>query len=151
MGKAWVLVAVLSAAIVGEGCALNRPEPLYDRVGGEMMISAIVDDFINNAMGDPRVNFTRAGTSAEWQATPENVEMVRGHLVEFIEAAAGGPQEYEGKDMKAAHAGMQITDAQFNAAEQDFKRSLEKYQVGVNETNELMGIIEGTRKDIVGQ
>ncbi len=53
--------------------------------------------------------------------------------------------------MKAAHAGMQITNAQFTAAEEDFKRSLEKYQVGVNETNELMGIIEGTRKDIVGQ
>jgi hemoglobin len=116
-----------------------------------MMVSAIVDDFINNAMGDPRVNFTRAGTSAEWQPTPENVQMVRNHLVQFIEAAAGGPQEYEGKDMKAAHAGMQITDAQFTAAEDDFRRSLEKYQVAANETNALMSIVEGTRKDIVAQ
>lgn len=115
------------------------------------MINAIVDDFLNTAMGDPRVNFARGGTSAEWQPTPDNVQMLRTHLVQFIEAAAGGPQDYEGKDMKSAHAGMHITDSQFNAAEGDFKKSLEKYQVGVNETNELISIIEGTRKDIVGQ
>jgi len=151
MGRFSVWVGTLCATILSASCASNRPEPLYDRVGGEMMISAIVDDFINNAMGDPRVNFTRAGTSAEWQATPDNVQMVRGHLVEFLESAAAGPQEYEGKDMKTAHAGMHITDAQFTAAEDDFRRSLEKYQVGVNETNELMSIIEGTRKDIVAQ
>ncbi len=90
MNKSWVWVGMLCATILATGCASNRPEPLYDRVGGDMMVSAIVDDFINNAMGDPRVNFTRAGTSAEWQPTPENVQMVRNHLVEFTRSGGGG-------------------------------------------------------------
>src|SRR4051794_20023936 len=31
---------------------------LYDRLGGEKSIAAIVEDFVNRAMADPRVNWT---------------------------------------------------------------------------------------------
>src|SRR5436309_15066832 len=35
--------------------------PLYDRLGGEKGVSAIVEDFVNRAMADPRVNWERKG------------------------------------------------------------------------------------------
>src|SRR6476661_3676423 len=31
--------------------------PLYDRLGGEKGVAAIVDDFVNRMLNDPRVNF----------------------------------------------------------------------------------------------
>lgn len=152
MGKTWVVGLVACVAPIlalGTGCQSNRPAPLYDRLGGDMMINAIVEDFLDQVMGDPRVNFTRNGTSAEWTPSPENMSVLKVHLVEFFVAASGGPSDYDGKDMKSAHAGMQITDAQFDAAEQDLKKSLQKFDIAAQEQSELMTIVEGTRSEIV--
>ena len=60
------------------------------------------------------LNFTRAGTGAEWQATPENVDQLKQRLVAFVASASGGPQRYDGEDMRTAHEGMQITNEEFD-------------------------------------
>ncbi|MGD0387721.1 MAG: group 1 truncated hemoglobin [Tepidisphaeraceae bacterium] len=155
MGKSWVAWGVMGlGAVLGmaaSGCQSNAPKPLYDRLGGNMMISVIVEDFVGRAAGDPRVNFTRTGTNAEWQATPENVDKLKVHLTEFFDAATGGSEEYHGRDMHSVHAGMQITNAEFDAIEADLAKSLAKYDVPATETAEVMAIVELTRKDIVEQ
>ncbi|HEX4053649.1 MAG TPA: group 1 truncated hemoglobin [Tepidisphaeraceae bacterium] len=143
------VVGLLSVLAVGFGCASNAPKPLYDRIGGDAMIQVIVEDFVGKAAGDPRVNFTRKGTGQEWDPTPANVGKLKEHLVEFFDAATGGPQEYRGRDMRSVHAGMQITNAQFDAIEVDLQSSLNKFDVPAQERSELMAIVEGTRKDIV--
>ncbi|MGD0462060.1 MAG: group 1 truncated hemoglobin [Tepidisphaeraceae bacterium] len=154
MGKKRVASVVVGASawlalVLGFGCASNAPKPLYDRLGGEQMIQVVVEDFVARAAGDPRVNFTRKGTGQEWNPTPENVEKLKKHLVQFMEAATGGSQEYHGRDMKSVHAGMQITNTEFDAIEADMESSLSKFDVPAQERSEVMAIIEGTRKDIV--
>jgi hemoglobin len=124
-------------------------KPLYDRLGGEPAIKAVVDDFVGRAAGDPKVNFTRKGTGAEWQATPENVAHLKSKLVEFIAMASGGPVKYTGRDMKRAHAGMGITSAEFDALAADLKASLDKFNVPAKEQGELLGAVAGAKKDIV--
>jgi hemoglobin len=131
------------------GCQTNAPKPLYDRLGGQMMIGVIVEDFVGRAAGDPRVNFTRKGTAHAWDPTPDNVDKLKAHLTEFFEAATGGPQSYTGRDMRSVHAGMEITNAQFDAIEADLSKTLAKFDIPAKETSELMAIVEGTRKDIV--
>jgi|SRR5579872_5549104 len=130
-------------------CQSNKPVPLYNRLGGDQMVSAIVDDFIQRAEVDPRVNFTRKGTGAEWKVTPENYEKLRTHLTQFFVAAMGGPDNYEGRDMKSVHAGMHITSAEFDAIKSDLAKSLVKFDTPAKETSEVLAIVEGTRKDIV--
>jgi hemoglobin len=153
MGKSWVVSGVMGLAAVlslaATGCQSNAPVPLYDRLGGNVMISAVVEDFVGRAAGDPRVNFTRKGTSAEWKATPENVDKLKVHLTEFLAAATGGSEEYEGRDMRSVHAGMQISNGEFDAIKADLAKSLAKYDVPAKETAEVLAIVEGTRKDIV--
>ncbi len=140
---------LLGIMVAGFGCALNAPKPLYDRIGGDAMIQVIVEDWVGEAMGDPRVNFTRKGTDAQWDPTPENVGKLKEHLVEFFDAASGGPQEYGGRDIRSVHTGMQITNAQFDAIEIDLQTSMTKFNVPGQERSEMMAIVEGTRKDIV--
>ena len=41
---------------------------------------------------------------------------LRAHQRSFLLAALGGPDLYSGRDMKEAHAGLAITDAQFDLA-----------------------------------
>ena len=73
------------------------------------------------------------------------------HMVQFFSLATGGPPRYEGKEMKAAHAGMQIENSQFDAAVGDLKASLDRLQVGEKEQKQLLAIVESTRPQVVTQ
>jgi hemoglobin len=122
---------------------------LFDRLGREPAIKAVVDDFVGRAASDPKVNFTRKGTSMEWEATPANVEHLKMRLVEFVAMASGGPQKYMGRSMQSAHRGMNISNAEFDAIAADLKASLDHFKVPAREQAELLAAVEGTRKDIV--
>ena len=122
---------------------------LYERLGGEDALTAVVDDFVARTASNPKVNFTRKGTPQEWNATPENVAKLKRRLVTFIAEATGGPKKYDGKDMKSAHAGMQITSAEFDALAADLAASLDKFKVPAKEKNELMAIAASTKGAMV--
>jgi hemoglobin len=133
---------------------------LFDRLGGEKGITAIVDDFTPRVLQDPRVNWERTGVNsgfslrrkdpaATWNATDENVKVLKKHLVQFIILATGGPPQYEGKNLKSSHAGMKIGNAEFDAVLGDLKASLDRLQIPNREQKELLSIIESTRPLIV--
>jgi len=124
---------------------------LYERLGGEPAIRAVVDDFVAYAAPDPAVNFTRKGHPNEWQPTDANVAKLKRHLVQFIAKAAGGPQTYEGRDMVTVHTGMGITNEEFNAAAGDLKKALDKNNVPSNLQDELIAVVETTRAQIVNK
>ena len=144
MGRSLGVWGMVGVCLLLTACQSNAPVPLYQRIGGDVMISAIVEDWIGQAASDPRVNFTRKGTAQEWIATPENVDKLKGHLIEYFEAATGGAQEYHGRDLRSVHANMGITNAEFDAIEADLAKSLAKYDVPARETSEMMALVEGT-------
>ena len=89
-----------------KGAQAEGPKSLYERLGGEAGMIAIVDDFVNRAIADPRVNWERKGVrsgtiirakSVTWNASPENVAQVKKHIVQFLAIATGGPAFYDGK------------------------------------------------------
>jgi hemoglobin len=129
--------------------AATAKKSLYDRLGGEPAITAVVADFVGRAAGNPKVNFTRKGTKAEWAATPENVATLKKHLVQLVGMATGGPQKYDGKSMKEVHKGMAITEAEFNALAADLVATLKKFNVPDKEQQELLTIVGSTKADIV--
>jgi hemoglobin len=136
------------------GCSSNSAPAqasLYDRLGGDSAISAVVSDFVDRAAADPAVNFTRAGVAGapKWDPTPENVAILKKHLTQFIEVAAGGPQTYEGRPNKDVHKDMHISDAEFKAIAADLTASLNKFNVPAKEQGELMAAVGGTHDDIV--
>jgi hemoglobin len=152
MKKKFSLIALSGFFIAATALAqeTEAQEPtLYERLGGEAAITKVVDDFVARTSVNPAVNFTRRGTPREWQATPENVVILKKRLVEFIGTVTGGPQNYQGRDMKVAHQGMEITHAEFDALAGDLKASLTALNVPFRETTELLKIAETTRGSIV--
>lgn len=139
----------------------ERKLTLFERLGGENGVQAIVDDFTQRALADPRVNWERKGVkrsgifgrneSVAWAPNEQNVGTLKQHMVQFLALATGGPAKYDGKEMAAAHSGMRITNAEFDAAVGDLKASLDKLQIGTKEQKELLAIIESTRPQIVSQ
>jgi hemoglobin len=129
---------------------MQAGKTLYDRLGGEPAIRAVVGDFVDASAADPKVNFTRKGTPKEWQATPESVQQLKQRLTEFVAQGAGGPVKYTGEDMRQVHTGMKITDGEFNAMAAHLKNAMQKHSVPQREQAELMAIVESTRKNVVG-
>jgi hemoglobin len=137
-------------------------KPLYDRLGGEQGVTQIIDDFVTRALADPRVNWERKGVtqggfslhrgkSLEWNASAENVTKLKQHLVQFVAVATGGPSKYDGAEMKNVHAGLHISNAEFDASVGDLKASLDKFQIPNAEQRELLAIIESARPQVVEQ
>ena len=137
------LFVVLNAA----ACATMGSEPpsLYKRLGGRDGIAIVVDDFVANMVADSRVN-------ARFRAmAPPAVFKLRTNLADQICDATGGPCSYLGKDMKATHAGMRISDAEWNATVENLVKALDKHKVGSQEKQELLSAVGTMKKDIVGQ
>jgi hemoglobin len=152
-----------SAKVTAEGAKVPKADDLkslYDRLGGEKSIAQIMDDFVNRAMADPRVNWERKGItvggfttqrnkSVQWNASPLNVAQLKKHLVQFLSLSTGGPTFYDGPEMKNAHTNLHITNAEFDAAIGDLKASLDKLQVPNKEQKEVLAIFESTRPQVV--
>jgi truncated hemoglobin YjbI len=139
---AFVLREALDAVI----CDAKPGKPLWDRLGGEKAVRAVVHDFVLAAAGDPKVNFFRDGA---FKLDEKGVARLEQLLVELVSATTGGPLKYTGRDMKAAHKGMKITEAEFDALAGHLVATLKKFNVPKAEIDELVGIVASTKKDIV--
>jgi len=161
---------IKKATPIGEGTAgtggtnkaaqVESKLTLFERLGGQDGIVAIVDDFTQRVLQDPRVNWQRKGVhqggfsihrgkSVTWHDSPENVARLKKHLVQFVVLATGGPAHYNGKEIESTHAGMHIANPEFDAALGDLKASLDKLKIPNKEQKELLSIVETTRPLIV--
>ena len=127
-----------------------KPKPkettLWDRLGGEMGVKKIVDDFLGVAIENPDINLLRGG---KVKLDLKAVTNLKKMMVDFISAATGGPLKYEGKDLKSAHAGMKITEKEFDAFIKVFGEVLERNKIAKADIDELMKVMNATKKDIV--
>lgn len=145
---------------VTEAAAEGEARTLFQRLGGEAGLRRIVDDFVDRAIADPRVNWQRRGVerggflgiggeSAEWKATPENRRLLKDRFYQFLALAAGGPADYRGREIEALHEGMAISNSEFDATVGDLKASLDSLGVAAPEQKELLALLESTRPQIV--
>jgi hemoglobin len=140
----FVAVNLGACASTGSDAAPSKPS-LYRRLGGREGIALVVGDFTTNMAGDARVNARFKGLK------PAEVEKFKSSLADQICEATGGPCSYLGKDMKKAHEGMKITEAEWNATVDNLVKALDKHKVDAQAKQELLGALGPMKKDIVGQ
>ena len=138
-----ILVSVSSAPLLGQAA---KPRSLYDRLGGKPAITAVVDDFVARVAADGRIN----GFFATTAANPQRLSAFKMQLVNQICEASGGPCAYTGRDMKTAHRGLGVSNADFNALVEDLVSTLDKFKVGKTEKDQLLGAL-GPMKTEIGR
>jgi hemoglobin len=121
-------------------------QSLYERLGGVYAIAAVVDDFIDRIMDDPRLNANPRVNEAHHRVSRAGFKYL---VTEQVCAAAGGPQRYTGKSMLDSHAHLGITGPEWQAFLDDFRQTLDKFQVPEAERAELLAIVDSTKNDIV--
>lgn len=119
---------------------------LYERLGGVYAIAAVVDDFIDRIMDDPRLNANPKVDEAHHRVSKAGFKYL---VTEQVCWATGGPQKYTGRSMLDSHAHLDITPTEWEAFLDDFRQTLTKFGVPQAEQRELFAIVESTRADIV--
>ncbi|MBI5901649.1 MAG: group 1 truncated hemoglobin [Rhodocyclales bacterium] len=136
------LLAVGLAAVILSTAGFAADKTLYERLGGKEALQAVVGELWNNVAADARINGRFKNTKPE---------AFGGQLVDFLCQASGGPCQYKGKDMKAAHTGMKLTDAEFTALAEDTTKALNKFKVPAKEQSEVIGMLASLKGDVVGR
>jgi hemoglobin len=141
--KTLLTLAALAGLVTTASAAGEKT--LYQRLGGKKAITAVVDEFVDRVAADTRINAYVKDTAAD----SKRLAHFKMNLVDQICEASGGPCKYKGKDMNTAHAGMWISDADFNALVEDLTGALDEFKVGDKEKNDLLGALGPMKKDIV--
>jgi hemoglobin len=129
-----------TAAPAGPAGTVIDGKTLYQRLGGNPAITAVIGTFLGNVAADNRINHFFA-----------NVDLARLKelLIEQVGMATGGPEQYGGRTMKDAHAGLKITVADFNALVEDLVKALDAANVPAEEKTELLNLLAPLQSDIV--
>jgi hemoglobin len=140
-----LLGAVLSLllAVVAATPSRAQEKSLYERLGGYNAIAAVVDDFVGRLIGDKQFEKFFSGASTD------SKKRIRQHIVDQFCAATGGPCIYTGREMKTSHAGLGITNAEWDAAAKHLAASLDKFKVPDKEKGEVLAFVTSLKKDIV--
>jgi len=143
-----ILVGIFSGLLLmalASAVGFAKEKSLYERLGGKKAIVAVVDEFVGRVAADNRIN----GFFKETASDPNRLATFKGKLVDQICQASGGPCKYSGKDMKSAHQGMGISEADFNALVEDLVGALDKFKVAPEDKQTLLGVLGPMKKDIV--
>ena len=123
--------------------AKNSGKTLYKRLGGYDAIAAIVDDFLARLRNDPL--FARFGGGR----STDSIRRTRQLIVDQICELAGGPCIYSGRDMRTSHAGLGITQSEWEASLRHLRAALGQAAIPSREAGEFISFFERYRAEIV--
>jgi hemoglobin len=148
----WAALAFIAVMIwgpytaVAQNGAMQKQQSLYDRLGGLMPISVVVNDFIDVLVPDSLLNENPAIDAARKRVPAPYLKY---HVTAMVCQATGGPCQYHGRGMKESHSHLNITEREWDRMVVLFKEVLAKHEVPAKETQELLEVVGSTKADIV--
>ncbi len=113
---------------------------IYQAIGGASAVKAAVDDFYVRVTADPVLAPFFAG---------RDIASLKAEQRDFIGAAIGGPEIYQGRDMAPVHAALGISDANFDAVVGHLLAAFAGAGVPPETAGEIAAILAPLRSEIV--
>jgi len=143
----FVFAMLIVIVLLGNLISVSAQEKsLYERLGGVKPISLVVDDFINRLVSNDILN-ANPMIKAGREHSPD--AYLKYQVTTLVCQVTGGPCVYTGLAMKESHAHLNITENEWQVMRNEFKKTLDKFQVPEKEQKELFDIVESTKNDIV--
>jgi len=114
---------------------------LYQRLGEAKGIARLVDDVMAAHLANPLIK-TRFENI-------KDMERAKRMAREFFGAGSGGPAPYTGKDMLAAHKGMNISEQEYMAATDDILSAMDKHKFDEETKNDVVAILYSLKGNII--
>jgi hemoglobin len=115
-------------------------DTLYADMGGQPGIDRLVDASVDAYLADRRI----AAIFGE-----SNIDRVRAEFKDQFCQVAGGPCAYKGHDMTAAHKGLHLTEADFNAVVEDLQGAMDKVGIGFATQNRFLARLAPMEHQVV--
>ncbi|HYK46962.1 MAG TPA: group 1 truncated hemoglobin [Parafilimonas sp.] len=119
---------------------IDQKPSLYERLGGEPGLRKIVNDILDRNLNNPLIG-------RHFQNT--DMERLKQLVFDFFSMGTGGPHKYTGKDMRSAHAGLNISEQDFLIGNDDVLRALEENGIAEADRNEVIGILNSMKEDVI--
>ena len=113
---------------------------LYERIGGEAKLKVTMNEFVTIVLADDRINFTFADT---------DLAKFKQLLFEQLCELTQGPCKYSGRDMRKAHAKLNINNAQFNALAEDLYLAFDRAHVPYRLQNKVIALLAPMQAEVV--
>ncbi|MCS3807315.1 group 1 truncated hemoglobin [Xanthomonas sp. 4461] len=132
----WSLLCALSLS----ACATTQPRTLYDELGGQAGIEALVETMLSRIADDQRIvdRFARV-----------NIVMLNARLVQKFCHVADGPCPDTAKSMQQAHAHLAIREGDFNALVEDLNWAMDQQKIPRRTQNRLLARLAAMHGEIV--
>jgi hemoglobin len=114
---------------------------LYQRLGRFDGITRIVNDVMNAHLANPAIR-------TRFEAA-KDLDHAKKLAVEFFCAGCGGPEPYTGRDLLAAHKGMNISEQEYMAAMDDILAALEKNDIDPATRGEVTAILYSLKNQVI--
>ncbi|MDP1740706.1 group 1 truncated hemoglobin [Polaromonas sp.] len=115
-------------------------QSLYERLGATAGITRLAGDLVDNHMINTRVATRFSET---------DLPKLKNAAATFFISITGGPNVYKGKDLLAAHKGMNIAASEFMAVLDDSLDAMKKNGIGQREQEEVLFALHSMRTQIV--
>lgn len=112
----------------------------YEAIGGGPAVRAVVNTFYERVLADERLTGKFSGV---------DLAALKKHQVQLISHVLGGPVEYEGRDLRDAHAGLAIRPSDFSAVVEHLVAVLREAQVPDEIVDRVVQALAGAERDIV--
>jgi hemoglobin len=117
-------------------------DTLFADMGGQAGIDRIVDASVDHYLTDERIK-------AIFEES--NIDRLRAEFkVQFCQVA-GGPCDYKGHDMAAAHKGLHLTNANFNAVVEDLQVAMDKVGLPFATQNRFLARLAPMQHQVVSR
>ena len=126
---------------------IEKTATLYERLGGEEELTAIVDEVVEEHMNNPAIS----ARFMPYKERPEYLAQIKKHTVNFFCAGSGGPQAYEGRDMTTTHRGMNINAAEYMHVIDDIMIVLDRHNKDEQTKNDVLAILYSLKDLMIGK
>lgn len=118
----------------------NTHLTIYQQLGGQPKVEEIVDNFIAEIEFDPMMYE---------HFKDSNIDRFREKLSEHICMLTGGPCEYTGDGMQQVHAGMNISESEFNHSVDLFIKAMTTADIPHTIQNRILAVMIHTQDQII--
>jgi hemoglobin len=131
----------VSTAVTPASAYPVTPAPgLYQALGEQAGIRALMDDFVRRLAADARIGN---------QFREINLTNLASQLSSQVCQLSGGPCIYQGPSMKEAHASMDVTRGHFNALVEVLQQSLDARGLPFTRQNQLLALLAPMHRDVI--
>lgn len=140
--KKYAILILISFGLTACQTLGEAPSSLYDKLGGSVGVTAIVEGTLAYTLEDKRIAHTFENS---------NIPRVEALVIEQICSLTGGPCEYTGQTMERSHRGLGLTSFHFNAFVENMQKAMNDNNVPFATQNKLLAILAPMHRDVVTQ